>query len=210
MDITYLGHSCFRIRGSQAIIITDPFPPTLGYQLGKQTADIVTVSHQNPSHNYIQGVTGAHVIKGPGEYEIAGVLVLGVATYHDAVKGESKGKNTVYLMEIDGVTVCHLGDIGHVLTDQQLEEIGHIDILMIPVGAVSTINANMAAQMVRKIEPKVVIPMHYKTVQSKRDLEPVDNFLKEIGVTQLEPKPKLSVTKNNLPLVMQVTVLTTI
>jgi len=210
MDITYLGHSCFRVRGSQAIIITDPFPPTLGYQLGKQTADIVTVSHQNPSHSYVLGVSGAHVIKGPGEYEIAGVLVLGVAAYHDAVKGQTKGKNTVYLFEIDGVTICHLGDIGHILTDQQLEEIGHIDILMIPVGGVSTINANMAAQMVRKIEPKIVIPMHYKLPQTKRDLEPVDNFLKEIGVTQLEPKPKLTITKNNLPLVMQVTVLTTI
>jgi L-ascorbate metabolism protein UlaG (beta-lactamase superfamily) len=210
MDITYLGHSCFRIRGSQAIIITDPFPPTLGYTLGKQTADVVTVSHQNPGHSYIQGVTGAHVIKGPGEYEIAGVLVLGISTFHDAVQGKSKGKNVVYLMEVDGVNICHLGDIGHLLTDQQLEEIGHIDILMLPVGGVSTINANQAAQMVRKIEPKVVIPMHYKTVQSKRDLEPVDSFLKEMGVTLMEPKPKLSITKNNLPLVLQVTVLTSI
>jgi L-ascorbate metabolism protein UlaG (beta-lactamase superfamily) len=208
MDITYLGHSCFRIRGSQAIIITDPFPPGLGYTLGKQTADIVTISHGDASHSYAQGVTGAHTIKGPGEYEIAGVLVIGVTTYHDAVKGQTKGKNTVYLFEIDGVNICHLGDIGHIPTDEQLEQIGSIDILMVPVGGISTINANMAAQIVRKVEPKLVIPMHYKTDRTKRDLEPVESFLKEMAVTQPEPKPKLTVTKNSLPLTMQVVVLT--
>jgi L-ascorbate metabolism protein UlaG (beta-lactamase superfamily) len=207
MDITYFGHSCFRIRGSQSIIITDPVPPSTGYTLGKQTADIVTVSHQDPSHSYIDGVTGAHVIKGPGEYEVAGVLVLGINTYHDGVKGQKKGKNTVYLMEVDGVNICHVGDLGHLLTDAELEEIGHIDILFVPVGGVSTINANMAAQLIRKMEPKLVIPMHYKTDKSKRDLEPVDNFIKEMGMLLTEPKPKLSVTKNNLPLTLQVTVL---
>lgn len=208
MDITWLGHSCFRIRGSQAIIVTDPFPPNLGYTLGKQTADIVTISHPDISHSYESGVTGAHIIKGPGEYEISGVLVLGITTYHDAVKGTSKGKNTIYLMEVDGVAICHLGDIGHVLGDEAIEEMGHIDVLMIPVGGVSTINANMAAQIVRKVEPKIVLPMHYKTPKIKRDLEPVENFLKEMGVTLADPKPKLTVTKNNLPLTLQVVILT--
>lgn len=208
MDITYLGHSCFRIRGSQAIVITDPFPPDIGYNLGKQTADIVTLSHNDPSHSYAQGVTGAHIIKGPGEYEIAGVLVLGVASYHDGVKGQSKGKNNIYLFEVDGVNICHLGDIGHLLTDEELEELGSIDILMVPVGGVSTINANMAAQIVRKVEPKIVLPMHYKTDKTKRDLEPVDSFLREMAVTLAEPKPKLTVNKNSLPLTLQVVVLT--
>jgi len=207
MDINYLGHSCFRIRGSSAIIITDPFPPNIGYTLGKQTADVVTVSHKDPSHSYAEGVTGAHVIKGPGEYEISGVLVIGINTNHAAVKGASKGKNTVFRIEVDGVNICHLGDIGHLLGDDAIEEMGTVDVLMVPVGGVSTINANMAAQIVRKIEPKIVIPMHYKTPKTKRDLEPVDNFLKEMGVTLAEPKPKLSVTKNNLPLTMQVTIL---
>ncbi len=208
MDITYLGHSCFRIRGSQSIVITDPFPPDIGYNLGKQTADIVTLSHNDPSHSYSQGVTGAHIIKGPGEYEIAGVLVLGVASYHDGVKGQSKGKNNIYLFEVDGVNICHLGDIGHLLTDEELEELGSIDILMVPVGGVSTINANMAAQIVRKVEPKIVLPMHYKTDKTKRDLEPVDSFLREMAVTLAEPKPKLTVNKNSLPLTLQVVVLT--
>jgi len=203
-----LGHSCFRIKGSQAIVITDPFPPDTGYSLGKQTADIVSVSHWHPSHSYVQGISGeSRLIKGPGEYEIAGVLVLGIATFHDSVKGQSRGKNTAYLMEIDGVAVCHLGDIGHVLGDEQIEEMGNIDVLLLPVGGVSTINPAMAAEVIRKVEPKVVIPMHYKTPATNRELEPVENFLKEMGVTQVEARPKLTISKSNLPLSTQVYVL---
>ena len=203
-----MGHSCFRIKGSQAIVITDPFPPDTGYSLGKQTADIVSVSHWHPSHSYVQGVSGeSRLIKGPGEYEIAGVLVLGIATFHDSVKGQSRGKNTAYLMEIDGVAVCHLGDIGHVLGDEQIEEMGNIDVLLLPVGGVSTINPAMAAEVIRKVEPKVVIPMHYKTPATNRELEPVENFLKEMGVTQVEARPKLTISKSNLPLSTQVYVL---
>jgi len=204
-----LGLSCFRIRGSQAIIITDPFPPGLGYTLGKQTADIVTVSHPHPSHSYDQGINSEHrLVKGPGEYEISGVLILGIGTYHDSVKGQSRGKNTIYLMEIDGVNVLHLGDLGHVLSDEQVEEIGNVDVLLLPVGGVSTINAAMAAEVIRKLEPKVVIPMHYKTEKTDRDLEPVDNFLKEMGLAQVEPRPKLNVSRSNLPLTTEVVVLT--
>jgi L-ascorbate metabolism protein UlaG (beta-lactamase superfamily) len=209
VDITWLGHSCFRIHGNQAVIITDPFPPGLGYNLGKQTTDIVTISHPHPSHSYDQGINSQHrVVKGPGEYEISGVLILGITTYHDAVKGKTKGKNTAYLMEIDGLTICHLGDIGHILDDEQIEELGNVDILMLPVGGVSTINASMAAQTVRKVEPRVVIPMHYKTPQTNRDLEPVDDFIKEMGHTQIEPRPKFNVNRSNLPLTLQVVVLT--
>jgi L-ascorbate metabolism protein UlaG (beta-lactamase superfamily) len=208
VDITWLGLSCFRIRGSQAVIVTDPFPPGLGYTLGKQTADIVTVSHQHPSHSYDQGISGEHrLLTGPGEYEISGVLILGIAAYHDAVKGQSRGKNIVYLMEIDGVAVCHLGDIGHVLSDEQVEEMGNVDILMLPVGGVSTINAAMAAEIIRKLEPKVVLPMHYKTPKTDRELEPVDNFLKEMGLGQVESRPKFSVSKSNLPISTQVILL---
>jgi L-ascorbate metabolism protein UlaG (beta-lactamase superfamily) len=208
VDITWLGLSCFRIRGNQAIIITDPFPPDTGYTLGKQTADIVTVSHPHPSHSYDKGINGEHrLVKGPGEYEISGVLILGISTFHDSVKGQSRGKNTVYLMEIDGVLVCHLGDIGHVLGDDQVEEIGNVDILLLPVGGVATINAAMAAEVIRKLEPKVVIPMHYKTPKSDRDLEPVDNFLKEMGLAQVEPRPKFTVSRTNLPITTQVIVL---
>lgn len=208
MDITWLGHSCFRIRSNQAIIVTDPFPPNLGFSLGKQTADIVTVSHGHTSHSYAQGIGGEpRILKGPGEYEISGVLILGIATYHDAVKGQARGKNTAYLMEIDGLAVCHLGDIGHVLSDEQMEEMGNVDVLLLPVGGGSTINATMAAEVIRKLEPKAVIPMHYKTPALKRELAPVEVFLKEMGMAQVEPRPKLNVTRSNLPISTQVFVL---
>ncbi len=200
MDISWLGHSCFKIKGSHATVITDPYSPELGYKLGKNTARIVTLSHQHPGHGYAQGIGGQpRVIKGPGEYEISGVLIIGVATFHDEERGKKRGKNTAYLMEIDDVSVCHLGDLGHVLTGEQVEEIDNVDVLLLPVGGVSTINAAKAAEVVRLLEPKVVIPMHYKTPALKKELEPVDKFLKEIGAKELAPLPKLSITKSNLP-----------
>jgi len=200
MDISWLGHSCFRIKGSHAIVITDPYSPSLGYSLGKPTARIVTVSHQHEGHSYVQGIGGEpKLITRPGEYEISGVLIIGITTFHDAAQGGKSGKNTVYLMEIDDIVVCHLGDLGHVLTIGQVEEMGNVDVLLLPVGGVSTINAPMAAEVVRQLEPKVVVPMHYKTSALRWELEPVERFLKEIGVKQVEPQPKLSLTKSSLP-----------
>lgn len=205
MDITWLGHSCFRIKGSQAVVITDPFPPDLGYSLGKPTASIVTVSHQHPSHSYVQGIGGEpKIVHGPGEYEISGVLIIGIATFHDAVNGQTRGKNTVYLMELDGVAVCHLGDLGHVLSDEHVEEIGNVDVLLLPVGGTSTIDAAMAAEVIRQLEPRAVVPMHYKTPLISRELDPVEKFLKEMGMEPIDPNPKLSLTKSNLPASTQV------
>jgi L-ascorbate metabolism protein UlaG (beta-lactamase superfamily) len=205
MDITWLGHSCFRIKGSRATIVTDPYSKELGYSLGKPTARIVTVSHDHAGHSYIEGVGGQpKVVSRPGEYEISDVLIIGIATFHDREGGKKRGKNVVYLMEIDEVAVCHLGDLGHVLTSEQIEDIGNVDVLLLPVGGVSTLNAPMAAEVVRQLEPKVVIPMHYKTPALKWELEPVDRFLKEIGAKQVSSQPKLSVTKSNLPAGSQV------
>jgi len=205
MDISWLGHSCFRIKGSHATVITDPYSPSLGYSLGKPTARIVTVSHQHPGHSYVQGVGGEpRVITGPGEYEISGILIIGIATFHDAEGGGKRGKNTVYLMEVDEVSVCHLGDLGHVLTAEQAEELGNVDILLLPVGGVSTINAPAAAEVVRRLEPTVVIPMHYKTEALSWELEPVGRFLKEIGVKEVNSSPKLSFTRTSLPASTQV------
>jgi L-ascorbate metabolism protein UlaG (beta-lactamase superfamily) len=205
MDITWLGHSCFRLKGSHATVITDPYSAGLGYSLGKPTARIVTVSHEHPGHCYIDGVGGQpRVVNRPGEYEISEVLIIGIATFHDGEGGKKRGKNIVYLMEIDEVAVCHLGDLGHVLTSEQIEDIGNVDVLLLPVGGVSTINAPMAAEVVRQLEPKVVIPMHYKTPALKVELEAVDRFLKEIGAKQVASQPKLSVNKSNLPLTSQV------
>jgi L-ascorbate metabolism protein UlaG (beta-lactamase superfamily) len=205
VDITWLGHSCFRLKGSHATIITDPYSAGLGYSLGKPTARIVTVSHEHPGHCYVEGVGGQpKVVSRPGEYEISEVLIIGIATFHDGEGGKKRGKNTVYLMEIDEVAVCHLGDLGHVLTNAQIEDIGNVDVLLLPVGGVSTLNAPMAAEVVRQLEPKAIIPMHYKTPVLKRELEPVDRFLKEIGAKQVTSQPKLSISKSNLPLSSQV------
>lgn len=205
MDISWLGHSCFRIKGRYADIITDPYSPDLGYSLGKPTANIVTVSHQHPGHSYVPGVGGEpKPITGPGEYEISGVLIIGMDTFHDSEKGKKRGKNTAYLIEIEEISVCHLGDLGHVLTTEQVEEIDNIDVLLIPVGGVSTIDAPRAAEIVRQLEPKVVVPMHYKTEALNRELEPVDRFLKEMGIKEIDSQPKLSFTKANLPANTQV------
>jgi len=205
MEISWLGHSCFRIRGSHATIITDPYLPSLGYSLGKPTARIVTISHQHPGHSYVQGVGGEpKPVSGPGEYEISGVLIIGIATFHDRERGRRRGKNTVYLIEVDNIAVCHLGDLGHVLTVEQVEELGDVDVLLLPVGGVSTINAPMAAEVVRQLEPKVVVPMHYKTEVLNWELEPVERFLKEIGMERVVSQPKLSFTRSSLPASTQV------
>jgi len=205
MDISWLGHSCFRIRGSHAITITDPYSPSVGYSLGKPTARIVTVSHQHAGHSYVQGIGGEpRLVTGPGEYEISGILIIGIATFHDAEGGKERGRNTVYLMEVDEVSVCHLGDLGHVLTAEQVEELGNVDVLLLPVGGVSTINAPMAAEVVRQLEPKAVVPMHYKTPALSWELQPVERFLKEIGVKDINPQPKLSFTRSSLPASTQV------
>jgi len=208
MEITWLGYSCFRLKGKQTTIVTDPFPPDLGYSLGKLTADIVTVSHQHPGHSYIQGVSGEpKVLTGPGEYEISGIITLGLQTYHDTEQGNQRGKNIIFVFEIDDVVVCHLGDLGHALTTEQIAKIDSADVLLVPVGGVSTIDATHAAEIVRRLEPKIVIPMHYKTLVLKRELAPVDRFLKEMGVKEAVPQPKLVVNKASLPLTLQVVLL---
>ena len=205
MEISWLGHACFRIKGVQATVITDPYSPDLGYSLGKPSARVVTVSHQHPGHSYLKGIDGDYrPVQGPGEYEISGVLIIGIPTFHDEERGSQRGKNTVYLIEVDGVSVCHLGDLGHVLVAEQVEQMEDVDVLLLPVGGVSTINASMAAQVVRQLEPKVVVPMHYKTEALKRKLEPVEGFLREMGVKAVDSSPKISFTKANLPLSTQV------
>lgn len=200
MEITWLGHSCFRIKGKEATVVTDPFDEDLGYPLRNPTTDIVTISHDHPHHSFVAGVRGnPRVITGPGEYEIAGVFIYGIGTFHDAEGGRRRGKNTAYLMELDEVRVCHLGDLGHVPSSEQVEEMAGADVLLIPVGGVSTINAAAAAEAINLIEPKIVIPMHFKTEAVNIELEPVDRFLRELGLKGISPEPKLVVTKSNLP-----------
>jgi L-ascorbate metabolism protein UlaG (beta-lactamase superfamily) len=208
MEITWLGHSCFLVRGKEKTIITDPCHPDLGYRLGEPEADIVTSSHFHPGHNYIEGVADEpKQIKSPGEYEMGGIFITGIPTFHDDKKGELRGKNTIYVIEMDGITLCHLGDLGHPLGPQLVEEIGDVDILLLPAGEVSTILIDTAVEIVRQLEPHIVIPMHYKTEAFTGNLSPVDNFLDKMRIRELEAKPKLSITSSSLPTPTQIIVL---
>jgi L-ascorbate metabolism protein UlaG (beta-lactamase superfamily) len=202
MEITWLGHSCFRMRGRDATVVTDPCDKSTGYNISRPNADIVTVSHDHPAHANVSGVAGTpRVIRGPGEFEVSGVLIQGIPTFHDSEKGGELGKNTAFVIELDDVLICHLGDLGHVPTSEQVEELSGVDVLFVPVGGGSTIGASAAAETVSLLEPKLVIPMHYKTPVSKAELEPLERFLKEIGApgALAEKQPKLSVTKSTLP-----------
>jgi len=194
VDLTWMGHGCFRLRGRGAAVVTDPYPPSLGPKLPRLEADLVTISHAHPNHSHAQAVVKEpYVVDGPGEYEVAGVTVAGLPTFHDARQGEVHGRNTVYVIELDDVRVCHLGDLGHALAADMLEAIGNIDVLLVPVGGGNTLEAAGAAEVVRQVEPRVVIPMHYALPGLKTELAPVERFLKEMGVPEAEPQPRLTV-----------------
>jgi L-ascorbate metabolism protein UlaG (beta-lactamase superfamily) len=208
MDITWLGHSCFLIKGKEKTIITDPCHPDLGYRLGNPEADIATLSHSHRGHSYIEGVAGDPTqIKLPGEYEIGGTFITGIPSFHDNQKGELRGKNTIYIIEMDGITLCHLGDLGHPLDSHLVEELGDINILFLPVGEVSTIPVDTATEIMRQLEPAIVIPMHYKTDVFTGNLSPVEKFLDKLRLKELEAKPKLSITSSSLPSTTQVILL---
>ena len=197
MDVTWLGHGCFRLRGRSAAVVTDPYPPAIGLKLQRLDADLVTISHEHENHNYTQAVREAYEIRGPGEYEVAGVSVIGLPTFHDDEKGARYGRNTVYLFEIDDLRVCHLGDLGHKLDDVEAEAVTSADVLLVPVGGHTAMNASQAAEVVRHLEPRFVVPMHYAIPGLKITLDPIERFLKEMGLTTAEPQPKLSVQKSS-------------
>jgi L-ascorbate metabolism protein UlaG (beta-lactamase superfamily) len=208
MEITWLGHSCFRLRSRDTIIVTDPPSPEKGFSLPSLNATIVTVSHAHAGHNCADICTGSpRIIEGPGEYEVGGVLMTGVRTYHDDKRGAERGRNTVFVVEVEDMRLCHLGDLGHIPSPEQREAMTDIDILLVPVGGHSTIDAAGAAEVASLLEPKIVIPMHYRTDLLNGDLDPIDPFLKQMGVTEASPQARLTVTQSNLPSQTQVTVL---
>jgi len=208
MEISSLGHSSFRLRGKQATVVTDPYEGagvTMKYPKHVD-ADILTISHDHGDHNAIHLVGGTpFIVRGPGEYEIKGVSVIGVSSFHDAEEGNTRGRNTMYRIEIDGVKVAHLGDVGHVLSSVQVDILDGVDVLMIPVGGVYTIDAEKAVQVISDIEPKIVIPMHDQ--RSNKDLASLDTFLKVMNKGEVAPVPKLTVSKDKLPSVLQIVVL---
>ncbi len=213
MDITYLGHSSFRLRGKNATVVTDPYSEEfVGLKFPKHTAaDIVTVSHEHADHNSIAQIEGSpFLVRGPGEYEIKGVSIVGQPSFHDNEKGAKRGANTIYRIEIDGVSVVHLGDLGHMLTAEEVDSLDGVDVLLVPVGGFYTIDASTAANLVNEIEPSVVIAMHYQRPglsPKLSDLSPLSVFLKEIGKEGVTPQPKLVVAKDKIPEEMQVVIL---
>lgn len=205
MDIYYLGHSCFKIKTREVTIITDPFnPESLGIKFPPVEADIVTISHEHSDHNYLEKIIGNPiVIRGPGEYEIKGVKIYGINTYHDDQNGAKFGSNTVYNIKAEGISLLHLGDLGHKLKPETIERLNSPDILFIPTGGYYTINANIASEIVSLLEPKIVLPMHFKTTKTSADfsnnLETVAEFLKTMRKENITPQNKLHITKESLP-----------
>lgn len=211
MELTWLGHSSFRLRGKDATLLTDPPSPSTGYTLGRLSADIVTISHDHPGHNYAKGVAGEpRIVDGPGEYEIKQVLLTGVNVFHDGQRGKLLGRNTAYLITLDDIHICHLGDLGDVLSDRAIEALNGADVLLVPVGGGNSLNSAKAVEVIAQLEPRIIVPMHYATPTysgGETPLDPVDKFLREMGVETLEAQPKLVVTPQNLPVEAQVVVL---
>ncbi|HEX7737991.1 MAG TPA: MBL fold metallo-hydrolase [Ktedonobacteraceae bacterium] len=215
MEISWFGHSCFQLRGKSVTLITDPFSPQAGIsagdaaRLGKVSASIVTISHDHPGHNYAMGVGGEpRVVRGPGEYEISDVLITGVASYHDNERGKQLGRNTIYIIHMDDIVICHLGDLGHTLQEEQLEEVADADVLLVPISGQHTINAAQAAEVISQVEPRIVIPMHYAPVEEGAP-DPLNKFCREMGVEAVHSQPKLSIARTTLPAEMQVIILET-
>lgn len=214
MEITFIAHASFKLRGNKATVITDPFDPDfLNLKFPKIEADIVTISHEHPDHNFLPGIgSNPLVIQGPGEYESKGVNIIGVSSFHDDKNGTERGINTIYRIEMDGISLVHLGDLGHKLSDIQLELLDGVDILMIPVGGFYTLSVSTAAEVVNQIEPLVIIPMHYYTKDLKgpefAKMSGVEVFIKEMGKEHIEPQEKFNITKDKKPAETTIIVLT--
>jgi len=206
MIITWFGQSCFKIQGLNCTLITDPFDKSCGLKVPRLAADVVTTSHDHQDHNNVKAVKSMadskpFIIDGPGEYEIKNIFIYGVRSYHDDKEGQERGQNIIYRVEIDGISLAHLGDLGHTLGNGQVEKLEGVDILMIPVGGTYTINAKQATEVISQLEPRIVIPMHYNIPGLKlpKKLNSVDVFCKEIGVCPKEKISKFKISKKDLP-----------
>ena len=208
LTIKWLGHACFLITtmaGSNVVI--DPFGSGLGYEVPGVKADVVFVSHGHFDHNAVDVLKGGPEVIGPlsGKSSDHGTIKIGndriryksVLAYHDPSGGKQRGANTIRVIEVDGVRICHLGDLGHILTASQVKAIGRVDVLMIPVGGVYTIDGAQAKKVVQQLKPGYVIPMHYKTPALKINLDTADEFLK--GYKHVKRADKLQVSKDSLP-----------
>ena len=213
MHIIWHGQSCFEIiasqqKGEQVKIIIDPFSEDIGLKLPKLEADILLTTHEHHDHNDAKAIGGPatgsgqatpFLIEGPGEYERKDIFIQGISSFHDEKNGAERGMNTIYTLEAEEMRLCHLGDFGEKeLSPEQLEKIGDIDILMAPVGGTYTIDAKGAAKIISQIEPRIVIPMHYRLPKLSVKIDELEPFLKEMGRKLAEPQEKLLIKKKDL------------
>jgi len=212
MEITWHGHSCFRIneRG-MASVVTDPYDPAVvGVDPGKLRADVVTVSCNDPAHNYLSGIRGkAFEITGPGEFELGGVFITGVRINGSKKKSVPEGvRNTVYVIDYNGLTIAHLGELNSVPSQTEVEGLGEVNIALVPIGGYTSLNAAKAAEVISLLEPNIVIPMHYGMRNSLVKLDPLSKFLKEMGLTTVETEESIKLqSKAMLPEEIRVMVL---
>jgi L-ascorbate metabolism protein UlaG (beta-lactamase superfamily) len=207
-EIIWYGHACFVVRGQDVTVLMDPVPADSGYAMGNSTVDIVTVSHSHHGHSAVDELApGFRLIDGPGEYEIQEVFINGIQTYHDSNRGASLGKNTVYVVEIDDLVICHLGDIGHVLTESQVELASSVDVLIVPAGGGPTVSPAQAAEIIAQIEPGIVIPMQFRTEKGDTQRDPVDGFLREMASAEHETHQRLRLRKSDIGETAKVVVL---
>lgn len=199
VEITWYGHACFRLKDRDLTVVCDPYDKSLGLTLPRLRADVVTVSHDAPGHNAVDAVKEwRKVIRGPGEYELSGVFITGIPTHHGG-KAQEGEPNTVFTFEFPDVTVCHLGDLGHVLSETQVEALPKIDVLLAPVGGRNTLDAPKAAEVISFLEPSLVVPMHYRMEGTPLHLDQVERFFKEMGIPAPEPVGVLKVSREQLP-----------
>ncbi len=196
------------MRGREGVVLSDPPDPKSGHAIPKTEAHLVTISHGHPGHSSLRSVGGEPVVvTGPGEYEVQEILVTGIGTFHDEEKGALRGRNTVFAIRLDDLLICHLGDLGHALRSADLEKLGDVDIVLVPIsGADTNLSAAKAAEIIHQLEPKVVVPMSYDPDAKRKDT-PFDRLLHELGVKEVSPVPKLSVTRSSLPSDVQVVAL---
>jgi L-ascorbate metabolism protein UlaG (beta-lactamase superfamily) len=204
LQIKWFGQSCFEVKSNNQTLIFDPYSSMIGLSLPKLSADIVLVTHNHPDHNNSSEISGIgekklFVIISPGEYEISGIKIDGVSSFHDKNQGAERGKNTIYIVDLEDIRICHLGDQGALLTDEELEEIGEVDILFVPVGGTYTINASEALEVINQIDPRIVIPMHYNISGVASKLDGIEKFASQEKIADLEGKDILEIKKNDLP-----------
>ena len=198
MEIIWYGLACFRFKSRQLTIVADPYAPKLGLALPTLRAQVVTISHAAPGHNYIKAVKGyEHIFNGPGEYEVNDVFITGVTTHHKGEPGKRE-RNTAFLYEFNDLSICHLGDLGESLNRKQIEALNSPDVLLAPVGGGDILDASAAVEIITELEPRIVIPMHYQQPGLKLKLDPLEKFLKELGVEASPPEAALKLRKSDL------------